>query len=609
MEISTAASQNNSKKENAFSASQKTTKSDAFSALVQQAQVSFKGGKNQPFFMNILSQTETRTELKQDLRQNTDISQEYERDFKPVEKENVYEEASYKEDSFDEHSDNTVDYKAPEHVKKADDTYENVPVKNESVDTVQNENNTNNVINETETNEVVTVDTNNKNSENLQQAPVKKQITVEIAGQMSQVVQNLAVGKEIKTTNNVLQTAQPLTNTKELQNIISTVLKPSDTNKIKGDVSKNTNISVKQNIVMSGKQTEATSTSILALNTGLEEAEGKFKKQMTVLQTNAMQTGKAQTSSNAPVTAVEQQASELSKLLGEGDKVVVKSAKSNAPVTAQATSNLVPNAVFAEEKASFEHSAGEENTGKQSNKNQPLLKNPQQFHNTNAGNQNNAVQTAANLMEQNLQAQTKGETFASALKTAGNANIAGNSTAQGISGAETQAVGGAQVAEQASKTAKATAAHKPLPQNVKPQEIVKQIKVDIAKAALNGTKKISIQLTPHDLGRINVKLEISSEGHLRANITASRPETLELLQKDARGLERALTDAGLKTDSGSLEFNFRGENSNRQLADAQDNSSKGHHASNENEMNDKTAEETAEADIEYDDGHNVNIKV
>lgn len=606
MEISTAASQNNSKKENAFSVSRKTTKSDAFSALVQQAQVSFKGGKNQPFFMNVLAQSETRTELKQDLKQNADVSREYERDYEPVEKENIYERDCSKEDGFDEYTDNnTVDYKEVEHVKKADDTL--APVKEETVNTTQNENNTDNAVkgNEAETNEVVTVDTNNKNSENSQQTPVKKQIAVEIAGQMKQIAQNLTVGKEIKGTGERLQTAQPLTIAKELQNTISDVLKPSDTNKIKGDVSKNTNISVKQNIVMSGKQAETTSTSILALNTGLEEGEGKFKKQMAVLQSNAMQAGKAQTSSNAPVTAVEQQATELSKLLGEGDKVVVKSAKNNAPVTAQTTASLVPNAVFAEEKASFEHSAGEENTGKQSNKNQPLLKNPQQFHNTNAGNQNNAVQTVANLMEQNLQAQTKGETFASALKTAGNANIAANNT----SGTETQAVGGAQVAEQASKTAKTAAAHKPLPQNVKPQEIVKQIKVDIAKAALNGTKKISIQLTPHNLGRINVKLEISSEGQLRANITASRPETLELLQKDARGLERALTDAGLKTDSGSLEFNFRGENSNRQLADAQENPSKGHHASNENEMNDKTAEETVDADIEYDDGHNVNIKV
>lgn len=42
-------------------------------------------------------------------------------------------------------------------------------------------------------------------------------------------------------------------------------------------------------------------------------------------------------------------------------------------------------------------------------------------------------------------------------------------------------------------------------------------------------------------------------------VTVERPETLELLQRDARGLERALQDAGLRTDSGSLNFNLRGD--------------------------------------------------
>ncbi len=31
------------------------------------------------------------------------------------------------------------------------------------------------------------------------------------------------------------------------------------------------------------------------------------------------------------------------------------------------------------------------------------------------------------------------------------------------------------------------------------------------------------------------------------------------MQRDARGLEKALQDAGLKTDSGSLSFNLRGQ--------------------------------------------------
>src|SRR3546814_11737514 len=66
-------------------------------------------------------------------------------------------------------------------------------------------------------------------------------------------------------------------------------------------------------------------------------------------------------------------------------------------------------------------------------------------------------------------------------------------------------------------------------------------------------------LHPAELGRIEVKLENASDGTLRAVISAERPETLDLLQRDARGLERALQDAGVQTDSGSLRFNLRSQ--------------------------------------------------
>lgn len=84
-----------------------------------------------------------------------------------------------------------------------------------------------------------------------------------------------------------------------------------------------------------------------------------------------------------------------------------------------------------------------------------------------------------------------------------------------------------------------------------------QIAMKIHKAAAAGNERISVQLHPAELGRVDVKLEFSQDGLLRASITAERPETLDLLQRDARALERALGDAGVKTDSGSLNFNTR----------------------------------------------------
>jgi flagellar hook-length control protein FliK len=93
-----------------------------------------------------------------------------------------------------------------------------------------------------------------------------------------------------------------------------------------------------------------------------------------------------------------------------------------------------------------------------------------------------------------------------------------------------------------------------------------QIAVQVQRAQVAGQDRISIKLHPAELGRIEVKLENASDGTLRAVISAERSETLDLLQRDARGLERALQDAGVKTDSGSLNFNLRGQGQEQQNA-------------------------------------------
>jgi flagellar hook-length control protein FliK len=102
----------------------------------------------------------------------------------------------------------------------------------------------------------------------------------------------------------------------------------------------------------------------------------------------------------------------------------------------------------------------------------------------------------------------------------------------------------------------ATATGKPA---VPPPPVFDQVAVNVAKAAADGLDKINIKLKPASLGHIEVHLEVASNGHVHAVIAADKPETLDLLQRDARSLERALGDAGLRTDSGSLSFNLRGQ--------------------------------------------------
>ena len=86
-----------------------------------------------------------------------------------------------------------------------------------------------------------------------------------------------------------------------------------------------------------------------------------------------------------------------------------------------------------------------------------------------------------------------------------------------------------------------------------------QVAVHIQRAVGAGQDRIRITLHPAELGQIDVKLKIGNDGAVRAIVSIERPETFELLQRDARGLEKALQDAGLKTDSGSLSFNLKGE--------------------------------------------------
>ncbi len=83
-----------------------------------------------------------------------------------------------------------------------------------------------------------------------------------------------------------------------------------------------------------------------------------------------------------------------------------------------------------------------------------------------------------------------------------------------------------------------------------------QVAVNIQRALRHGTNQMTIQLSPAELGKIHVKLEIDEEKRVTAAVTVEKPSTLELLQRDVKGLERALQDAGLKMDGNDLSFNL-----------------------------------------------------
>ena len=148
--------------------------------------------------------------------------------------------------------------------------------------------------------------------------------------------------------------------------------------------------------------------------------------------------------------------------------------------------------------------------------------------------------------------ETSGQRTAVASDTA--ANALKTTTSAGTTGQPPAALTGIdpmQVATRGmdARPSSAPATDRPVPPN--------EVAVNIQRAAARGEDRIRIRLHPAELGQVDVRLKVGADGIVRAVVHVDRPETLELMQRDARGLERALQDAGLKTDSGSLSFNLR----------------------------------------------------
>jgi flagellar hook-length control protein FliK len=83
------------------------------------------------------------------------------------------------------------------------------------------------------------------------------------------------------------------------------------------------------------------------------------------------------------------------------------------------------------------------------------------------------------------------------------------------------------------------------------------VPIEIGLRALAGSKRFDIRLDPAELGRVDVNLEISEKGEVSARLVVDRVETLHLLQRDARTLERAFEQAGLKAADGGVDITLR----------------------------------------------------
>jgi flagellar hook-length control protein FliK len=83
------------------------------------------------------------------------------------------------------------------------------------------------------------------------------------------------------------------------------------------------------------------------------------------------------------------------------------------------------------------------------------------------------------------------------------------------------------------------------------------VPIEIGLKSLSGINRFEIRLDPAELGRIDVRLDIDESGEVKAHLVVDRVETLALLQRDAKTLERAFEQAGLKPSEGGVDLSLR----------------------------------------------------
>jgi flagellar hook-length control protein FliK len=84
-----------------------------------------------------------------------------------------------------------------------------------------------------------------------------------------------------------------------------------------------------------------------------------------------------------------------------------------------------------------------------------------------------------------------------------------------------------------------------------------QLAFEMVRQVNEGNSRFQIRLDPPELGRIDVRLDIDKAGQVNARLVVEKSETLDLMQRDQRALERALQQAGLDSSKTNLEFSLK----------------------------------------------------
>lgn len=79
----------------------------------------------------------------------------------------------------------------------------------------------------------------------------------------------------------------------------------------------------------------------------------------------------------------------------------------------------------------------------------------------------------------------------------------------------------------------------------------------ISRHVVEGRDQVTVRLTPPEMGRVDVRLSFDHAKGLRAVVATESPAAMDLLRRDMGDLNRALADAGIRTDADSFRFDSR----------------------------------------------------
>jgi flagellar hook-length control protein FliK len=343
-----------------------------------------------------------------------------------------------------------------------------------------------------------------------------------------------------------------------------------------GEKTSTVDVTTAQQGLRGNEGAQAAAGQIAAKQSGKSGADGRNSNHQASTNTAANASANAQKASDAGnagrVDPIQNQAQQLSRAIGPMSQTNIKVTVNNeqAQVTSKPILTAANTSILTQDGvsnvASKQQQTGQQQQGAQGQTAQQLQAAQQQAQSAQQAN-NQGMQQA-----KIASGPTGGANTPSSVQSASSGNHSGG--ADGLNNIQNANSGQTSQQTQQSRDTQAQQQTQTAQRNqLQGSAITEQISVKVTKALQSGTDRISIQLKPAELGRVDVKLEMTGDGRVMTVVTAEKQDTLDLLRRDSSELQRALQEAGLQ--SGDMEFNLKGQEQQSTDGETADNSTSG----------------------------------